>query len=190
MSVRDADDADNNDPKWVYFIYMATLAPWGAMQVYDAIDAERRTFEATAFRLSIASALMFVATSSGLGYTIWVEGRSRAESATMLLGVVLNLWYWVRNIRGWYSMLVLRNQRGLVCDAAARIMQLRLQGRINYNYGEEKDGTGDAESGSSFHTKDRWIKIWDTVMTFNNTVIDNDKGRISLLDIWPRKRTM
>lgn len=160
---------DNHDSEpgwWIYLVYVWTLAPWAFMQFFDAIDATKRHVEGLPWRLGLSLFCNFTSSVVGLWYVFWASSRSRTESATMLIGVVLNSWYWKRNLRGWRSYRVLASQRKRVCELFARLMNLRMQG-MPRNGGNLEDGVR-AELGA-----DDWKKMWDFLWV-NDKVIDND----------------
>lgn len=151
---------------WIYLVYVWTLAPWAFMQFFDAIDAKKRHVEGLPWRLGLS--LFFNATSTvvGLWCVFWAASRSRTESATMLIGVALNSWYWKRNLRGWRSYRVLASQRKRVCELLARLMNLRMQGMPMHG--------GDVEDGVRAELKaENWKHMWDYLWV-NDKVIDND----------------
>ncbi|CAB1099549.1 unnamed protein product [Ectocarpus sp. CCAP 1310/34] len=98
------DESGNRGEWWVYFVYLSTLTPWGIMQVHDAIDQERRAIRDVRNRLMLGTGLTLASAIVGFWYVAWAASVGEAtESATMLVGVVLNFWHWVRVTRGWYS---------------------------------------------------------------------------------------
>ena len=161
--------SDNNESEpggWIYLVYVWTLAPWAFMQFFDAIDATKRHVEGLPWRLGLSLFCNFTSSAVGLWYVFWAASSSRTESATMLIGVVLNSWYWKRNMRGWRSYCVLVSQRRRVCELFARLMNLRMQG-MPRNGGSVEDGVR-AELKA-----DDWKKLWDFLWV-NDRVIDND----------------
>lgn len=160
---------ENHDSEpgwWIYLVYVWTLAPWAFMQFFDAIDATKRHVEGLPWRLGLSFFFNFTSTGVGLWYVFWAASRSRTESATMLIGVALNSWYWKRNLRGWRSYRVLMSQRKRVCELIARLMNLRTQGM-------PKCG-GNVEDGVRAELKaEDWKKMWNFLWV-NDKVIDND----------------
>lgn len=169
------DGNDSSEPgNWIYLVYLSTLAPWTFMQMFDALDGKKRRVEGVPVRLGTSLCFIVMSTTVGLWYVIWAAGRSRTESATMLIGVLLNSWYWKRNLRGWRSYGVLLSQRRRVCLLATRFMNMRITGM---------PGTvSDPEEGVDKKvTTDDWNKQWH-LLWVNDTVIDNDEreGDLSL----------
>lgn len=166
---------DDREPGgWVYFTYLWTLAPWAFMQFFDAIDAKKRHVEGLPWRLGLSFFLNFTSTGVGLWYVFWSYSRSTTESATMLIGVVLNSWYWKRNLRGWRSYRVLLAQKGNVCALLVSLMNMRMQGMPPYR-GEYHRGNNNLEEGDNTHVAARdfhrkWPFLW-----VNDKVIDNDR---------------
>lgn len=167
--------AENDDSElkwWIYLVYVSTLAPWAFMQLFDAIDEKKRHVEGLSWRLGFSFAFNFTSTVVGLWYVVWADSRSRTESATMLIGVALNSFYWKRNLRGWRSYRVLTSQRKNVCDFLACLMNMRMQGmpryRRNFDSGLVEDGNG------AHVTAEDWNKMWDYLWV-NDKVIDNDR---------------
>lgn len=155
----------NIDEWWVYMVYLSTLAPWAVMQVFDAIDAERRHVAEIPRRLSVSLFLVTASTTVGLWYVVWSDNRARTEAATMLVSVVLNGWHWLRNFRGWGSYQVLLSQKVRVCELTRRLMVMRLQGMMG-------GGNGSSQWDEGTTLKD-WEVQWNSLW-INNTVIDND----------------
>ena len=161
---------DSNEPLWVYAVYASTVAPWAFMQFFDAIDNEKRHIEGLPRRLGRSLLLNFISTVTGLWYVFWAYSRSRTESATMLIAVVLNSWYWKRNLRGWRSYVVLMSQKRHVCDLLACLMNLRMQG-MPYS---KKYTLGNVEDGDVVYvTPEDWKRKWNCLWV-NDNVIDND----------------
>ena len=97
---------------WVFLVYISTLAPWGIMQVHDAIDATRKPVRTVRDRLIVSTVLIFGSTFFAVWYVAWAAYVGElTESATMLVGVGLNSWHWVRVFRGWYSFCMLLGVR-------------------------------------------------------------------------------
>lgn len=157
---------EGDDPWWVYMVYLSTLAPWAVMQVFDAIDVKRRHVTEVPMRLGVSFFLVTASTGVGLWYVAWADGRSRTEAATMLLGVALNSWHWIRNFRGWVSYFILASQKGRVCELVSRLMKMSVQGMTNNGYDLERGGT-------NAPSLEDWRQQWDR-MWVNDTVIDND----------------
>ena len=170
--------AENNGSEpgwWIYLVYVWTLAPWAFMQFFDAIDAKKRHVEGLPWRLALSLFCNFTSSGVGLWYVFWAADRSRTESATMLIGVTLNSWYWKRNLRGWRSYRVLASQRKRVCELFSRLMNLRMQGMPRNGVGGVGGGGGGSlEDGVRAELKaDDWKKMWDFLWV-NDKVIDND----------------
>ncbi|CAN0256056.1 unnamed protein product, partial [Ascophyllum nodosum] len=47
---------------WVFLVYISTLAPWGIIQVHDAIDATRKPVRAVRDGLIVSTVLIFSST--------------------------------------------------------------------------------------------------------------------------------
>lgn len=162
---------DSDEPGlWIYFVYVGTLAPWAFIQFFDAIDETKREVIGLPWRLGISSLCNLASSGVGLWYVVWAHSRSRTESATMLIGVVLNSWYWTRNLRGWRSYRVLMSQKRHVCRLLACLMNMRMKGMPN-NRGEY---SGDEEDGNGARvTPQHWEGMWGYLWV-NDKVIDND----------------
>ena len=97
---------------WVFLVYISTLAPWGIIQVHDAIDATRKPVRAVRDGLIVSTVLIFSSTVFAVWYVVWTAYVGElTESATMLVGVILISWHWVRVFRGWYSLYLLMGVR-------------------------------------------------------------------------------
>lgn len=156
---------EENAKVWVYFVYLSTLAPWAVMQVFDAIDAKRRHVVEVPVRLAVSFFLITASTIVGMWYVVWADEYARAESATMLLGVVLNSWHWIRNYRGWQSYDVLLSQQVRVCELIRRLMDFMPL--------EVLEDDHDAVPPDIIVSLKRWEAHWKRLWV-NNTVIDND----------------
>lgn len=163
---------NSNEPGlWIFIVYLGTLAPWAFIQLFDAIDESKREVQSLPRRLEVSLLCNFASSTVGLWYVVWAYDRSRTESATMLIGVVLNSWYWKRNLRGWRSYRVLVSQKQNVCRLLASLMNVRTRG-IPKHPGE--DHRGDVEDGMGSHvTPEDWEGMWDFLWV-NDRVIDND----------------
>ncbi|CBJ28480.1 expressed unknown protein [Ectocarpus siliculosus] len=105
-------ECGENGEWWVYLVYLTTLAPWGIMQVHDPIDEARRSIYDVRNRLLMGSFLTLGSAIVGFTYVGWAaKVGNNTESATMLVGVALNTWHWVRVSRGWYSYVLLTSMR-------------------------------------------------------------------------------
>ncbi|CAM9898957.1 unnamed protein product, partial [Ascophyllum nodosum] len=56
---------------WVFLVYISTLAPWGIMQVHDAIDATRKPVRTVRDRLIVSTVLIFGSTFFAVWYVAW-----------------------------------------------------------------------------------------------------------------------
>lgn len=164
-------DSDSNEPGWwIYLVYLGTLAPWAFIQFFDAIDEKKREVIGLPWRLGLSFLCNLASSGVGLWYVVWAFNRSRTESATMLIGVVLNSWYWKRNLRGWRSYGVLVSQKRHVCHLLASLMKMRMRG-MPTNRGEY---SGDVENGTGRHLNPQhWEGVW-CFLWVNDKVIDND----------------
>lgn len=167
MATEGTGGSESSEPgNWVYLVYLTTLAPWALMQSFDALDGKKRHVEGVPVRLGTSLVFVLTSTSVGLWYVAWASKNSSTEAATMLIGVMLNSWYWKRNLRGWRSYGVLLSQRERVCLLATRLMNMRVAGMPS--------NTGNAELGGHEEvTTDDWNKQWH-LFWVNDTVIDND----------------
>lgn len=161
-------DNDDEPGGWIYLVYLWTLAPWAFMQVFDAVDAKKRHVEGLPWRLGLSLFFNFTSTAVGCWYVVWSASRATTESATMLIGVLLNSWYWKRNLRGWRSFRVLLSQRQRVCKLVSRFMNIRMQGMMAKYGGNFEDGILPT-SGTAADWNRKWDYFW-----VNDAVIDND----------------
>lgn len=160
---------------WIYVVYLLTLAPWAAMEVFDAIDVKRRHASTIPLRLMVSLALIFASTAVGLAYVVEVHSHDIPEAATMLVGVVLNLWHWKRNIRGWMSYKILKSQRPRVSELIRRLMAMRLQGMQT---------NGPRPEGAIPPPVEVWNSHWNHLWV-NSMVIDNDPREFSIMSVGP-----
>lgn len=102
-------EEDGSLPRWLSILLtVAITLPWAIVPICDAIDSKYRTIRATAWRLVTSSLLLAVSYAAALFFIIQEGIVSGDESIAILVLFIFNLWYVLRNIRGWLQLLALR----------------------------------------------------------------------------------
>lgn len=102
-------EEDGSLPSWLFVLLtIATTFPWAIVPICDAIDSKYRTIRSTALRLLLSSILLTASYGAACIVIIDKGVHSDDESIAIIVLLIFNAWYVLRNIRGWLQFYALR----------------------------------------------------------------------------------
>lgn len=93
----------------VILLTVATVFPWAIVPICDAIDYKYRTRRAIFWRLVMSAVLLAVSYAAAVIVLVdqGVSLSNGDESIAIIAFLIFNIWYVIRNLRGWLQYLAL-----------------------------------------------------------------------------------